>query len=345
MTGRWTTLLWKYAVRIADELWYGNRPPVRVFVFLLLPLEWLFRIVVRLRRLAYRRGWLRRHAVELAVVVVGNITIGGSGKTPLVVWLVEDLIRRGWRPGVVCRGYGGKAHRWPLFVSSQSSPVEVGDEALLLVQRCPCPVVVDPDRTAAVAALSERNCDIAVSDDGLQHYALERDLEIVVVDGQRRFGNGHCLPAGPLREPLDRLSEADLVIEHGETDDSKPSMLLTITAVRKLNDPGECRTIQDFAGSTVHAIAGIGNPKRFFEQLRRHGLTVIEHIFPDHHVYREDDLAPFARETILMTEKDAVKCGAIAHWPQVWYVEVRAQLSNAAVTALNDRLALLERDS
>lgn len=343
MTSRWTALLWKYVVRIADEVWYGDRPAGHAIVIFLLPLEWLFRGVVSLRRLAYRRGWRPRRAAKLAVVVVGNITVGGSGKTPLVIWLIDDLIRRGWRPGVVSRGYGGNAHQRPLFVSSQSSPLEVGDEPLLLARRCHCPVVVDPDRAAAVAALYERNCNIAVSDDGLQHYGLERDLEIVVVDAKRRFGNGHCLPAGPLREPLDRLSEADLVIEHGEVDDSEPSMQLTITAVRKLSDPSVCRALGEFVGITVHAVAGIGNPQRFFEQLRSQGLTIIEHIFPDHHLYRKDDLATFDRETILMTEKDAVKCGAIAHLPQVWYVEVRAQLSNAAVSALSDKLALLER--
>ena len=194
-----------------EKRWYSTSTPL-----LLLPFEWLFRLLVLLRRLAFRLGLKPSYALPVPVIVVGNISVGGTGKTPLVVWLVSLLRKAGYHPGIVSRGYGGKAERWPQQVRPDSDPQTVGDEPVMLAQRCACPIVAAPDRVAAAKLLLKHTkCDLIITDDGLQHYRLKRDIEIVVVDGERRFGNGHCLPAGPLREPQSRLAEVDFVIANG----------------------------------------------------------------------------------------------------------------------------------
>jgi len=301
--------------------WYSSKTSI-----LLLPLEWLFRVLVVLRRFAFRIGLMPSYAVAVPVIVVGNISVGGTGKTPLVVWLVSLLQKAGYRPGIISRGYGGKAERWPQQVRPDSDPVMVGDEPVMLAQRCACPIIAAPDRVAAAKALlNHAKCDLIITDDGLQHYRLKRDIEVVVIDGERRFGNGHCLPAGPLREPQSRLDEVDFVVSNGLAGRGEFAMSLEDAGLRSLVNDGGGATFDEFVGQRVHALAGIGNPQRFFQLLRSRGLEVIEHSFPDHHDYQPQDLEFADALPILMTEKDAVKCRRFAN-RQMWYVPINARL-------------------
>lgn len=325
------------ALKSLDRYWYSDRP----VVWLLIPVSWLFRLVVAARRLAYRTGILRTRRLPIPVIVVGNITVGGSGKTPLVAWLANLLREHGYQPGLVSRGYGGKAAHWPQQVRSDSDPVTVGDEAVLLASRTRCPMAVGPDRAGAAKALLEhRRCDVIVSDDGLQHYALGRDIEIAVVDGVRRLGNGHMLPAGPLREPKRRLRRVDFVVATGGGGHGEYGMKLRPALPRRVGGDDEAVSWQAFAGRTVHAVAGIGHPSRFFAALRKQGLDIVEHPFPDHHGFSREDLR-FAKsdEAILMTEKDAVKCRHFEN-ANLWYVPVVAELDPRFGERL---LALLDR--
>lgn len=295
-------------------MWYGKS----LWTLALLPASGLFRALVTLRRACYRSGLIKAQQVTVPVIVVGNISVGGTGKTPLVVWLVDFLRREGYRPGIISRGYGGSARNWPQQVRRDSDPRVVGDEPVLLAQRCHCPIAVGPDRVAAARALLEHtDCNIIVSDDGMQHYHLERDLEIAVVDGVRRFGNGHCLPAGPLREPRSRLESVDLVVVNGIPGKGEFGMNLQGDKLCNLVRPEVTRKPEDFSGGKVHGIAGIGNPKRFFDSLRKMGMEVIEHPFADHHPYVQSDICFDDGLPVIMTEKDAVKCRRHAtnnHW-------------------------------
>ncbi|MBI5462505.1 MAG: tetraacyldisaccharide 4'-kinase [Gammaproteobacteria bacterium] len=307
-----------------DHIWYTRTP----LAWLLLPLSALYCAVVVARRLAYRIGLKKTHRLTVPVIVVGNLTVGGTGKTPLVIWLTRFLQAQGYRPGLVARGYGGQATHWPQAVTAESDPTLVGDEPVLLARVTGCPMVVAPDRVAAARALLADNaCDVLISDDGLQHYALGRDIEIAVVDGERRFGNGHCLPAGPLREPARRLEEVDLIVANGAAGAGEFSMQVkTGEAVNLVS--GERRPLEQFRRQPVHAIAGIGHPARFFAALHAAGLNVETHAFPDHHAYRPEDLA-FGDGTLLMTEKDAIKCRGFAQanfWAVGTDVEVDAAL-------------------
>lgn len=305
---------------------------------LLYPLSLLFGLAAGLRRMAYRAGLLRVRRFPVPVIVVGNLTVGGTGKTPLVVWLVEHLVRQGWRPGIVARGYGGGARHWPQQVRADSDPASVGDEAVMLAAASGRPVCVGPDRPAAVAALLEHaEVDIVVSDDGMQHYALGRDLEIAVIDGSRRFGNGLLLPAGPLREPRSRLRRVDLVVVNGSAARAGEfSMKLSQPTVVALHGDTS-RDLRSFSGQRVHALAGIGNPQRFFDLLTRFGIEVEPHPFPDHHRFRADDLRFSERQPVLMTEKDAVKCRRLT-CDDCWVVRVRAQPEADFVNRLNGAL-------
>lgn len=303
------------------QFWYhrGITPS-----WLLLPLGWLFQAAAGLRRTAYRRRWLKSCRLPVPVVVVGNITVGGTGKTPLVIWLADYLKAAGYRPGIVSRGYGGRASRYPCRVKPESRVEEVGDEALLLARRSSCPLAVGPSRVeAAQLLLRQTDCDLILSDDGLQHYALARTLEIAVIDGGRRFGNGLPLPAGPLREPVSRLKTVDLVIVNGEADaPGEYSMtLFGDTAVNLEN--GESRNLRRFGRDFCHAVAGIGNPDRFFKCLADGGISCIRHRFPDHYRFASADIEFGDGQPVLMTEKDAVKCLGFAG-RQHWYVPVQA---------------------
>ncbi len=322
------------------RLWYGNR----WLALPLLPLSLLYGAVVLGRRLAYRTGLRRTARFPVPVIVVGNVTAGGTGKTPLVIWLARHLRARGWRPGIVSRGYGGRARHWPQQVRPDSDPVAVGDEAVLLARRTGCPMCVGPDRVAAVEALLEHtDCNLVLSDDGLQHLAMGRDLEIAVVDGSRGLGNGWLLPAGPLREPAGRLRRVDLVASSGAWRPEVPVLSVSGARVVSLLRGPEAgaHALEEAAGERVHAVAGIGNPDRFFDLLRRHGLEVIPHPFPDHHRFRARDLEFSPRLPVLMTEKDAVKCRRFAR-PDHWVVEIDVEPDETFVHNLDLLLGELE---
>ncbi|MBZ0071263.1 MAG: tetraacyldisaccharide 4'-kinase [Gammaproteobacteria bacterium] len=308
--------------RILDHIWYGRS----AWAWALLPLSGLYRAVVGARRLTYRVGIRKAQRLAVPVIVVGNLTVGGTGKTPLVTWLAQFLRAHGYRPGLVARGYGGRARHWPQQVRPDSDPATVGDEPVLLARATGCPMAVAPDRVAAARALlAHSDCDVIISDDGLQHHALDRDVEIVVIDGVRRFGNGHCLPAGPLREPARRLAEVGLVVSNGPAQAGEFAMLVQVTGARNLVS-GEQRPLVAFRGTDLHAVAGIGRPERFFGALREQGLDIQAHAFPDHHRFRAEELA--FPGSVLMTEKDAVKCQAFAQ-PSFWVVGTRIELDPA----------------
>lgn len=301
-----------------------------VWHVLLLPLAALFLLLSLLRRQAYRLHLLPVRRLPVPVIVVGNITAGGTGKTPLVLWLVQLLRDAGHHPGVISRGYGGRLPG-PAAVTSVSDPSLVGDEPLLIARRAGCPVWIGRRRAKAGRALlaTHPQVDVLVADDGLQHYALARDLEIAVVDGERRFGNGWPLPAGPLREALGRLETVDAVVVHGGATDwlriATPvsTMRLQPRRLRALATADRHADLASLAGRQVHAVAGIGHPARFFATLRGLGAAVREHPFPDHHAFRPEDLP---QGTLVMTEKDAVKC---AGFPveDAWVLEVDAVVS------------------
>jgi tetraacyldisaccharide 4'-kinase len=319
------------------DSWYRRSP----WLLLLLPLSLLYRVATSLRRLLYRAGLLKMHRLPVPVIVVGNLAVGGTGKTPLVAWLAEYLKQAGYRPGIVARGYGGRAGHWPQQVRPDSDPVMVGDEAVLLAARSGCPMAVGPDRVAAARSLLEhRDCDLILSDDGLQHYALQRDIEIAVIDGVRRFGNGFYLPAGPLREPVKRLARVDLVVVNGLGNRGEYPMTMRLNSVHELQD-GEAaaRDLRSFRGQSVHAVAGIGNPERFFAALRQAGLRLEEHIFPDHHLYARGDLEFGDGRPVIMTEKDAVKCRGFG-MRNCWYapatIEMPREFATRVSTLLTD---------
>ncbi len=311
---------------LLPEIWYRGHP----LGLLLIPLGGLFAAAVRLRQAAYRARLLPSGHAGVPVVVVGNIAVGGTGKTPLVVWLAGFLASLGWRPGIVCRGYGGRGRRWPQQVRADSDAFSVGDEAVLLARRTGCPVVASGRRRlqAARSLVHNGGCDVIISDDGLQHLALARDLEIAVVDGERRHGNGRCLPAGPLREPVSRLASVDLVVANGAAGRGEFQMTLAPGPAVRVSDTGVRRTLASMAGATVHAVCGIGHPARFFRMLAEAGLVVLEHPFPDHHAFVPGDLDFSDGHPVVMTEKDAVKCRAFAG-PGHWYVPVTAVLPDA----------------
>ena len=312
--------------RWLQTLWYGDS---RLYL-LLLPLSWLYCALVALRRTAYRIGLLPGRALGCKVVVVGSLLVGGSGKTPLVIALARALERRGLRVGIVCGGYRGRAASWPVMVTPDTDPDEAGDEALLLAQKTGLPVAAGPGRVAAARALLQQEaCDVLLCDDGLQHYALKRDMEIVVVDAERGYGNGACLPAGPLREGRRRLRHVDAVVALGDAIEGATTIMhYAGTDACKLQDPEQCYALDAFAGQNVHAVAGLGNPQRFFRQLLEAGIPVVAHAFADHHRYSPADLAFRDQYPVLMTEKDAVKCRPFSkpHW---WVVPVEAQLDPA----------------
>lgn len=311
-----------------------------------LPFSVLFSLVARVRRRLYASGRLKVERLAVPVIVVGNIAVGGSGKTPVVAWLVEALRGAGWTPGVISRGYRGKVEGVGL-VGPGDDPSRCGDEPVLLARDCACPVAVGQDRIAAAQLLLARHpeCDVLVSDDGLQHYRLGRDLEIVVVD-EAVLGNRWPLPAGPLREGLGRLGEADLLLFHGPVGDrlraaaaGRPAWSMRLRGDRLVAvGAGEpSRPLTDFAGRTVHAIAGIGRPERFFAQLEAAGLKVIPHPFPDHHAFRPEDLAFTPMAARIMTAKDAVKCAPFA-LPDCWMLPVRADIPADAADFVLEKL-------
>lgn len=323
-----------------ERIWSGRSP----LWLLLWPFSLLYGAITALIRFSYRRGWRKSWRAPLPVVVVGNLTAGGNGKTPVVIWLVEALQQRGLRAGVVSRGYGGKADHYPLLVTAQTPTEQAGDEPVLIAQRTGAPVAVAPQRRRAIEALLKQgSLDVIITDDGLQHYALQRDREIVVVDGVRRFGNGWWLPAGPMRERADRLQQVDaVIINGGEAQPDEIAMQLQPGLATNLLTGETCPPEQ--LGAVV-AMAGIGHPPRFFTTLKQQGITPVAEIaFADHHAYSKDELTRLlqAGQQLLMTEKDAVKCRHFAQ-PDWWYLPVDARLTGNAVRPLLDDIEQLCR--
>jgi tetraacyldisaccharide 4'-kinase len=323
--------------------WYQKA----LWLWSLLPLTALFRIITALRRFGYRTGFFGSYRAAVPVVVVGNITVGGTGKTPTVIALVQALEKAGYRPGVISRGYGSAAPHYPYSVTEHCAAEVAGDEPLLIARRTKAPLVISPKRSEAIEQLlSQYHCDVIVADDGLQHYALQRDIELVVVDGKRGFGNGFCLPAGPLREPLSRLSTVDFIIGNGGqvTDlDKEYRMSLKIGQLINLASQESVdlsvQPLQKRFARGVHAVAGIGNPQRFFNSLRALGLQVFEHAFPDHHAYQAKDLVFDDDLPVIMTEKDAVKVPSSND--RCWYLPVDADFQEGFFDGLLSQLEQL----
>lgn len=305
---------------------------ITIVSLLLLPFSAVFALLAWFRRAAYRLGLFRVVGAAIPVVVIGNLSVGGTGKTPVVIWLAKALQASGFTPGVVSRGYGGTEQL--SAVSATSSPQLVGDEPVLIARRAQCPVWVGHDRATAVKRLAAANpqVDVVISDDGLQHYRLARHCEIVVIDAQRQFGNRLLLPAGPLREPVSRLRSVDAVVMNGgeAPQNAVPgfAMRLQGSQFHNLLHPSKRITADQLSHLRVHAVAGIGDPQRFFSHLRHLGLSVIPHAFPDHHVFSASDLEFANADAVLMTQKDAIKCSHFArdNW---WSLPVDAQIDMA----------------
>ena len=322
--------------------WYGDgAPPLGAHL-----VSGVYGAVTGVRRRLYQSGLLQTRSAGVPVVVIGNLIAGGSGKTPLTIAVVERLRREGWTPGVATRGYGRARAAVALWVDATTDPSIGGDEPVLIALRTGAKVRADRDRAAAARALAAAGCDVIVCDDGLQHYALRRDIEIEVIDGRRRYGNGHVLPAGPLREPVERGARCDVRVVNlplGEPADGQtgfgewPMRLSADVAVPVLG--GRPQPLPSFAGQRVHAVAGIGDPERFFSMLRALEIAVVPHAFSDHHRYVAADFQFGSDLPVLMTEKDAVKCSAFAG-ARHFKVPVRAELPEAFWVALLDRIGM-----
>ena len=326
--------------------WFDKN--LAVFIWPFMPLSWLFRAVAGARRLAYRKSWLKRERLSVPVVVVGNLIVGGAGKTPLTLFLAEALKAAGKRPGIISRGYGGADADGGESVSAvgvDSDPLRVGDEPLLLAQRSGVPVFVGRRRANAGRALlaAHPEVNVLICDDGLQHEALARDLEIVVSD-QRGFGNGHFLPVGPLREGPERMSTVDAIVVHAGAVMPQDLCLPTVFEVRlepgplyKMNDPASSCEARDLVGRKLFAIAGIGHPERFFATLKTMGLHFEPHPFPDHHAYSTEDFSFVGDGVLLMTEKDAVKCRPF-YQGEAWVLPVSANISSALTSLVLEKI-------
>lgn len=328
------------------DAWYTPNSWITFFS----PLSAVFSAIVRRRRKAFleeRKGLARP---PIPIIIIGNIAVGGTGKSPLVIHLVDWLRKEGFTPGIISRGYGGKAPHYPYEVTLDSLPAHSGDEPLMIHKQAGCPVVVDPNRASAAQHIYEAcGVDLILADDGLQHYRLERDLEVVVMDGKRLFGNGLCFPAGPLREPVDRIDSVDMVVINGSQDVggklSHPSVSNMLLGPSEWFTPDEIFPVKEgifpFEGTKVHAIAGIGNPERFFITLKEIGLEVISHPFADHHDFTEADVTFNDDYPVLMTEKDAVKC--FPFWKNNCFaLRVEPKLDDAFYTGFLSRIQLIK---
>ena len=318
-----------------EQYWY-RRSPLHL---ILLPISWLFRCLSALRRTLYHSHILKSYRLPVPVVVIGNISVGGTGKTPLTLNLAQQLADHGYHPVIVSRGFGGDSRQQP--VTTNSTAQQVGDEPLLMAQRGICPIWVGRDRvaTANQALLAHPQCDVVLCDDGLQHYRLQRDMEIAVIDGVRRFGNGWLLPAGPLREPVSRLKSVDaVVVNGGNTAPGQYAMHLSGAVFHNLRYPDKTASASDLQGLHLHAVAGIGHPQRFFDHLKSLGLNTTQHAFPDHHPYSTSDLAFVDCDALLLTEKDAVKCTAFAD-ARYWVLRVDAQIDPTLIELILRKIA------
>jgi tetraacyldisaccharide 4'-kinase len=317
---------------LLEKIWYGRS----MLKTVLRPVSLVYQAAAITKRYLYCSHFLKSTRFDVPVIIVGNITVGGTGKTPFCIALCEHLKILGYKPGLVSRGYGGRAKSWPQTVTVDSDPSLVGDEPVLLVQRTQCPMVVASDRVAAVQQLLEQyDCDVVISDDGLQHYRLARDVELILLDNTRLVGNGLCLPAGPLREPVSRLQSADLIIKNGSS-----QMQIVPGDMYALLSPQQTIQPSDVIGKRVCAMAGIGNPQRFFNTLSELGFKFTPHIFADHYAYTRQNLHGIDADIILMTEKDAVKCVAIAD-ERCYVLPINACLSETVLSAIMANLALM----
>jgi tetraacyldisaccharide 4'-kinase len=321
-----------------QKIWYDQSSSVGL---LLLPLSWLFGVLIFLRQAAYTLGLLKSYRLSKPVIVVGNLTVGGTGKTPVVIWLASKLQGQGIKVGVITRGYGGNAQSWPQQVIPSSDPVMVGDEAILIARRTNTIVVAGPDRVAAGKLAIEAGAEVLISDDGLQHYRLQRDCELVVVDGKRMFGNGYLLPAGPLREPISRLKRASLVLLNQRGDGSSATFTQPSITFRVLLGhmqsltTGQSRSLAELQGQQVHVVTAIGHPQAFISALEALGMQVLAHLHPDHALFNRADIDFGDQLPVLMTEKDAVKCQNIAD-SRHWFVSATADFSETDQKKLLD---------
>lgn len=323
--------------KLAD-VWYSKN----VMAFLLWPLSLIYQLFFKLHKLVYRLGIKQSYRSKLPVIVIGNLTVGGTGKTPLTIALAEFLINNGYKPGIVSRGYKATAKTFPQIVSLNDCPKLLGDEPVLLAKKTNVPVVVSPKRKEGIKVLENKNCDVIICDDGLQHHALQKDIEVILVDGLRGFGNGFCLPAGPLRESNKNLANKEFVVVHGGNNVETYQMTLRVFEIYNLKNPQLKLNLEDVRLKKIHAMAAIGHPKRFFETLRGLGLSIIENEFPDHYRYQVKDFE-FCRDEdlLVMTEKDAVKCKEWAR-DNYWVLAVQANLSENFKTDLLSKLSMLE---
>ncbi|HLB56730.1 MAG TPA: tetraacyldisaccharide 4'-kinase [Coxiellaceae bacterium] len=303
-----------------NNIWYKKN----IFQYLLFPFLLIYRVIIFIRYYLYKKNIFKSYKINAPVIVVGNISVGGTGKTPLVIALVNELKENGFFPGVISRGYGGKSKKSPIFVDQNSDPNLVGDEAILIAKKTDVPVVVGANRVDDAKKLLEMKCNVVISDDGLQHYALQRDIEIAVIDGTRGFGNGFCLPAGPLREPISRLRLVDFILINGNalmhiarlpkgvSLTAATHIHFTIDDFVNIHNENKKLNLSELKNKKIIAVAGVGNPERFFNSLRTVGIVFSTKIFPDHHAFEKKDFESIADDIIIMTEKDAVKCNAFS---------------------------------
>jgi len=339
-------------IRMIQQLQDGWQQP-RWLNALVLPVSGLYRTLVALRRFAYRIGVKSVHSASVPVIVVGNVTVGGTGKTPIVIALAKYLKRQGRNPGIIARGYGGNSVDWPRQVTQNDRAEEVGDEPALLARATGLPVVAGPSRIDSVKVLVDQcGCDVVLSDDGFQHFSLKRDLDIVVIDAERKLGNGWCLPAGPLREPSSSLRRAGMIVFNGDVDADLPALSalatntgfsgkiflssVTQAGLYRLSNPEDKIALETLAGKQIRAVAGLGNPERFSRLLNQHKIAHDQHFFPDHHDYRNSDFA-FLGDTdiVVMTEKDAVKCTDLALPAETWVLGIEATLPPVCLQAID----------
>ena len=333
--------------RTLETIWYKKGKGK----WFLLPFTLLYCAIHAFQRWKLTRS--RRSKITIPVIIAGNISIGGTGKTPTVIYLAKLLKNAGYRPAIISRGYGGNAAKWPQRVTANSNPEQVGDEAVLIAERTDVPVVVGPDRYVDILYLrSKYDCNVIISDDGLQHYRLHRDIEIVLIDTHRQLGNGWCLPAGPLRESVCRIKEVDFVLFNNGfkqntprktlfTQQYKPksiySMQLSGEIIYSLRIKGRSQNVIDLSGQTIHAVTGIANPDNFYQTLERFGLQLIKHSFADHYDFKSKDLEFYDNKMVIMTEKDAVKCRRF--FPKnCWYLPIEVQIDAAFDHLLLDKL-------
>ena len=319
---------------LIEKVWYSKN----IFSLLLSPLSLIYISIIYLRHTLYGLGLISITKINVPTIVIGNIGVGGTGKTPLVIWLAKHFKDKGFLPGIVSRGYGGTYLSNIELVKPTSNPLLVGDEPVIIARNTNCPVVVAKKRAKGAKELVEKyNCNIILCDDGMQHYSLARDIEIAVIDGQRRFGNNYCFPAGPLREPKSRIFKADLIVSKYNARTCEHKMDYTYHQLVSLNELSKTIPISDLHGMTVHVIAGINNPDHFFSYLRSHKLELIVHKFPDHNSYTEDDVKFDDNFPVVMTEKDAVKCLNYSS-DKHWYIPISAELSKSFVCDLDKHM-------